>query len=109
MISLIFLPRFDCQDRADWLTPTRLSTWLASIGYTGGMDPAVLHTRLITAPRGITGAESHAHAAITNALVATLKTLVAQIKVLSEQIAEQLATHTDAHIFPSPPPSPIHT
>jgi transposase len=26
-ISLKFLTRFDCQDRADWLTPTRLGAW----------------------------------------------------------------------------------
>ena len=29
-ISLAFLPRFDCQDRADWLSPKRLAAWLAS-------------------------------------------------------------------------------
>ena len=29
-ISLTFLTRFDCQDRADWLTPKRLGAWLAS-------------------------------------------------------------------------------
>ena len=105
MISLSFLTRFDRQDRADWLTPKRLAAWLASIGYTGGTDPALLHARLITAPRGITGAEGHTHAGITGALVATLKTLVEQIKTLSEQIADQLAAHTDAHIFTSLPRS----
>ncbi len=105
MISLSFLTRFDCQDRADWLTPKRLSTWLASVSYTGGMDPAVLHARLIAAPRGATGAEGAAHAHITRALVATLKTIVAQIKTLSEQITEQLAAHADGHIFTSLPRS----
>ena len=34
-ISLAFLTRFDCQDRADWLTPKRLGAWLASVGYCG--------------------------------------------------------------------------
>lgn len=38
-------------------------------------------------------------------LVATLKTLVEQIDMLSDQIAEQLATHADAHIFTSLPRS----
>jgi len=103
--SLAFLNRFNCQDRADWLTPKRLSTWLASIGYTGGTDPAVLQARLQTAPRGVTGEEGRTHAGITGALVATLKTLVAQIKALSEQISNQLADHTDAHIFTSLPRS----
>jgi transposase len=37
--------------------------------------------------------------------VATLKTLVEQIDMLSDQITEQLATHADAHIFTSLPRS----
>ena len=105
MISLAFLTRFDCQDRADWLTPARLGAWLATMGYTGRTDPAVLHARLTAAPRGATGDDGATHTHITHALVATLKTLVDQIKTLSEQIAEQLATHTDAHIFTSLPRS----
>jgi transposase len=105
MISLTFLTRFDRQDRADWLSPTRLGAWLASVGYSGGMDPAVLHARLIAAPRGATGEEGAAHAHVTHALLATLKALVEQIKTLSDQIAEQLAAHTDAHIFTSLPRS----
>src|SRR6185369_4227672 len=51
-ISLSFLSRFDCQDRADWLSPKRLAAWLASVGYCGRTDPAVLHARLTDAPRG---------------------------------------------------------
>lgn len=105
MISLTFLTRYDRQDRANWLTPTRLGAWLASVGYTGGMDPAVLHARLIAAPRGATGEEGATHAHITHALVTTLKVLVNQIKALSDQVAEQLAAHTDAHIFTSLPRS----
>ena len=41
-ISLRFLTRFDSQDRADWLSVKRLSAWLASVGYSGRTDPAVL-------------------------------------------------------------------
>jgi transposase len=104
-ISLTFLTRFDRQDRADWLTPKRLGAWLASVSYTGGMDPAVLHARLIAAPRGSTAEEGAAHAHVTGALVATLKTLVEQIKTLSDEIADQLAAHADAHIFTSLPRS----
>jgi len=104
-ISLTFLTRFDCQDRADWLTPKRLGAWLASVGYTGRTDPATLHTRLRAAPRGATGAEGAAHAHITGALVATLTALVEQIKILEKQIGEQLAAHADAHIFTSLPRS----
>jgi transposase len=104
-ISLKFLARFDRQDRADWLTPIRLGAWLKSAHYTGRSDPAILHARLIAAPRGATGQEGTAHAQITGALVATLTSLVEQITVLSEQIEQQLAAHADAHIFTSLPRS----
>jgi transposase len=51
-ICLAFLARFDCQDRADWLSPKRLGGWLASVGYCGRTDPAALHARLVAAPAG---------------------------------------------------------
>lgn len=99
------MTRFDCQDRADWLTPKRLGAWLASVGYPGRTDAAVMHARLTAAPRGATGEEGAAHTHITRALLATLNTVVEQIKILSEQIGEQLATHADAHIFTTLPRS----
>ena len=102
-ISLRFLARFDCQDRADWLSPKRLAAWLASVGYCGRVAPATLHGRLAAAPRGATGAEGVAQAHVTRALLAALITLVEQIKILSQQIDEQLALHADAHIFTSLP------
>jgi len=104
-ISLRFLSRFDCQDRADWLTPKRLSAWLTSVGYCGRVDPAVLHARLVAAPRGATGPDGAAQTHITHALIAALGVLVEQIRVLSEQIDEQLDLHEDAHIFTSLPRS----
>jgi transposase len=102
-ISLAFLSRFPTQDRADWLTPKRLGAWLASVGYSGRVDPAVLHARLIAAPRGATGAQAATQAQITAALLAVLTSLVEQIKTLSTQISKQLTTHTDQHIFTSLP------
>jgi hypothetical protein len=71
-ISLSFLARFDCQDRADWFSPKRLAAWLTSVGYCGRVDPAVLHARLAGARRGAIGAtETH----ITGALLAVLNSL----------------------------------
>ena len=102
-ISLRFLDRFDCQERADWLSPRRFEAWLASVGYCGRTDPTVLHARLIAAPRGVTGTTATVH--ITRAMIAVLRTLVDQIRALSEQIDEQLAGHVDAHIFTSLPRS----
>lgn len=39
---LTFLPRFDCQDRADWLSVKRLAGWLAAAGKTA--PPTTLPT-----------------------------------------------------------------
>jgi len=102
-ISLAFLTRFDTQDRADWLTPTRLGDWLTKQGYSGRTDPAVLHQHLRDAPRGATGDHAATQAHITHALVAVLTTLVEQVKTLSAQIDRQLDAHADAHIFTSLP------
>jgi len=102
-ISLAFLARFDCQDRADWLSPKRLAAWLTSVGYCGRVDPAVLHARLIAAPHGTTGEAGTTEAHTTRALLAVLTSLTEQIKALSTQISEQLDLHTDAHIFTSLP------
>ena len=103
-ISLAFLARFDCQDRADWLSVKRLSGWLASVGYSGGVHPAQLHSRLVAAPRGATGAYGAVQAHITAALLAVLCTLTDQIKALTVQISQQLAEHADQQIFTSLPP-----
>jgi transposase len=102
-ISLAFLTRFTTQNQADWLSPTRLGKWLSSVGYSGKVDPAVLHARLTAAPRGLTGADADAHAAITRAFVAVLTSLLEQIKTLTAEIETQLAAHIDAHIFTSLP------
>jgi transposase len=102
-ITLTFLTRFTTQNQADWLSPTRLGKWLSSSGYSGKVDPAVLHARLVAAPRGLTGADADAHAAITRAFVAVLSSLLEQIKTLTAEIETQLAAHRDAHIFTSLP------
>jgi transposase len=104
-ISLAFLTRFDTQDRADWLTPKRFADWLAKQGYSGKVDPTVLHQRLLVAPRGATGEHATSQAHITASYVALLRTLLEQIKALSTQIDRQLDAHADAHIFTSLPRS----
>jgi transposase len=106
-ITLAFLGRFTTQEQADWLSPRRLAAWLASVAYTGGTDPAVLHARLVSAPRGATGQYSGVHAGTTLALVAVLRALNAQIQALAASIGDQLAAHPDAAIFTSLPRSGI--
>jgi transposase len=104
-ITLRFLTRFPSQDKADWLSPTRLNNWLRSVGYNHRANLDQLWDHLHDAPRGTTGAEAVARAQITLALVAGLTSLRTQIKALDVQIADQLATHPDAAIFTSLPKS----
>lgn len=103
LTSLRFLTQFPAQDDADWLTPSRLGTWLRRNNYTGRKDPAALHAHLRAAPRGATGPAGAAAAGVTRALVATLLVIGEQIKALDAQIAALLDEHADAHIFRSLP------
>jgi transposase len=104
-ISLAFLARFTTQAQADWLTTTRLAAWLAKQGYSGKVEPAVLHAHLTAAPRGSTGADADAYAGITRALINVLSELLEQIRTITGQIDAQLAAHADEHIFTSLPRS----
>ena len=104
-ISLAFLARFDCQDRADWLSGKRLAAWLKGASYSGRTSPAELYQRLTSAPRGATGEQGAASAQVTRALAAVLASLNTQIKNLEAEIAAQLAAHADGHIFTSLPRS----
>ena len=104
-ITLAFLTRFTTQEQADWLSPLRLGAWLKSVAYSGGTDPAVLHARLLAAPRGQAGPHARIHAGTTLALVAVLRALNDQIKALADSIAAQLDAHPDAEIFTSLPRS----
>jgi transposase len=103
LISLAFLTRCPTQGQADWLTAARLARWLSSAGYSGKAGPAVLHARPAAAPRGATGADGRANAAITATFVAVLTSLAGQVKALTAEIGAQLAAHADAHIFTSLP------
>lgn len=102
-VSLSFLERFTTQSKADWLTIDRLTAWLSKVAYSGRTDPAVLHARLLAAPRGTTGPEAGYHAATTLAFVALLRTLNTQIAAQADSIAEQLDLHPDAPIVKSLP------
>jgi transposase len=102
-ISRQFLTRFTTQDAIDWLSLKRLAAWLTSVGYCGRTDPAVLHTRIVAAPRGAAGDYGQALAGITRAYLAALATITAQIDTLAQQITEALTIHPDRDIFTSLP------
>ena len=104
-VSLTFLERFTTQTHADWLTVTRLSSWLTKIGYSGKVDPQVLHARLLAAPAGPTRSDAALDATVTSGFVAVLRTLNAQIEALATIITEQLHLHPDAAVVTSLPRS----
>ena len=83
----------------------RLAAWLTAASYSGRASPAGLYQRLTSAPRGATGEAGAASAQVTRALTAVLASLNTQIKALDAQIAAQLASHADGHIFTSLPRS----
>jgi transposase len=91
-ISLCFLERFTTQTQADWLSVKRLESWLRSVSHSGRTDPAVLHARLLAAPRGTTGSDADIHAATTKAYVALLRVLNTQITTLEYNLTAQLKT-----------------
>ncbi|WP_353651238.1 IS110 family transposase [Nakamurella sp. A5-74] len=102
-ISLQFLTKFTTQTDADKLTERRLASWLKHMSYSGGTDVAVLHERLTTAARGVTGPQAATHAATTRAYVAILQALITQIAALETDLAQQLTLHPDTAVFASLP------
>lgn len=104
-ISLRFLSRFPSATSAAWLSERRLGAWLRANGYSGRRSAGELYERLSGAPAGLVGDEGRARGAMTDAFVAVLVTLRAQIAELEARIGEQLELHPDREIFTSLPRS----
>lgn len=102
-IALTFLRRFPTAAKVNWLSPKRLAAWLSSVGYSGGLSPAVLHARLVEAPPGLLGCEGEVRGRITQGLVATLETLNAEVAALETQMSALFDAHPDQAIFASLP------
>lgn len=99
-IALSFLERYPSPADAQSLGVKRLAGFLARNGYCGRRSAEELLARLRAAPHGRAGdAEQEARRAVVLALVATLKPLVEQIRLLTSQIAGALRNHDDGAIF----------
>lgn len=99
-IALAFLERYPSPADARGLGEKRLASFLARNGYSGRRSVTELLERLRTAPQGRAGeAELEARRAIVLALVAALKPLVEQIRLLTSQIAGATRGHDDGPIF----------
>lgn len=99
-IGLAFLERYPSPADARGLGSKRIAAFLARNGYCGRRTADELLTRLRAAPEGRAGdAELEARRAVVLALVAALKPLVEQIRLLTSQIAGALRNHDDGAIF----------
>lgn len=101
-IALCFLARYPSPADAHSLGEKRLQAFLARNGYCGRRSASELLTRLRSAPRARTGElESEARRQVVLGLVATLRPLVEQIKLLTSEIRGLLREHPDGAIFRS--------
>jgi len=101
-ISLAFLERSPSPLDARGLGEQRLARFLARHRYPGGKRAGELLARLRRAPSGRAGAlELQARRQVVLALVAALRPLVEQIKLLTRAIRARLAEHADGQIFRS--------
>ncbi len=99
-ISLAFLERYPSPIDARGLGEKRLAQFLARHHYCGRRPAAQLLARLRQAPSGRAGAiEAEARRGLVLALVAALKALVEQIRLLTSEIAHAIHAHPDGHIF----------
>jgi transposase len=101
-IALAFLERYPSPNDARALGEKRLAAFLARNGYCGRKSAAELLARLRSAPQAKTGeAETEARRQVVLALVAVLRPLVEQIRLLTSEIRGLLADHPDGEIFRS--------
>jgi transposase len=101
-IALAFLERYPSPDDARGLGEKRLAAFLARHGYCGRKSADQLLARLRTAPTGRTRPlESEARRQVILALVAALRPLLEQIRLLTSEIRGLLDKHPDGQIFRS--------
>jgi transposase len=101
-ISLAFLERYPSPADARGLGEQRLQGFLRRERYSGGKQAAELLSKLRRAPEGRVGeAELRARRQLVLGLVATLTTLLGEIKTLDRQIASAVHAHPDGEIFTS--------
>lgn len=101
-IGLAFLERYPSPNDARGLGAKRLAGFLARNAYSGRRSTDELLARLRAAPQSRAGeSETEARRAVVLALVAVLKPLVEQIRLLTSEIRGMLNQHSDGEIFRS--------
>lgn len=99
-ISLAFLERYPSPTDATRLGEKTLERFLARHHYCGRKPASELLDKLRTAPAGRAGQiEADARRGLVLALVAALRPIVEQIRLLTSEIGHAVRTHPDGHIF----------
>jgi Transposase len=99
-IALAFLERYPSPSDAHRLGEKRLCGFLSRHGYCGRKEATELLERLRSAPRSRAGEqETEARRTVVLSLVAALRPLVGQIKLLNSQIAGAVRAHPDGEVF----------
>ncbi len=99
-ISLAFLERYPSPIDARGLGEKRLAQFLARHHYCGRRPASDLLARLRDAPSGRAGEiEAEARRGLVLALIAVLKPIVEQIRLLTSEIAHTVRSHPDGQIF----------
>jgi transposase len=99
-ISLAFLERYPSPVDAHRLGDKTLARFLARHHYCGRKDPGELLAKLRNAPTGRAGEiEADARRGLVLALVAALRPIVEQIRLLTSEIAHAVRAHPDGQIF----------
>jgi transposase len=99
-ISLAFLERYPSPVDAHRLGEKTLARFLARHHYCGRKNPSELLAKLRAAPAGRAGEiEGDARRGLVLALVAALKPIVEQIRLLTSDIGHAVHAHPDGQIF----------
>jgi transposase len=99
-ISLAFLERYPAPMDAHRLGEKTLARFLARHHYCGRKNPSELLQKLRNAPTGRAGEiEADARRGLVLALVAGLKAIVEQIRLLTAEIGHAVRNHPDGQIF----------
>jgi transposase len=99
-IALAFLERYPGPQDASRLGQKRLAAFLARNQYCGRKPVAEILSKLRSAPEGrAEEAETEARRSVVLSLVAALKPIVEQIRLLSSQIAHAVRSHPDGEVF----------
>jgi transposase len=99
-ISLAFLERYPSPVDARALGAKRLGQFLARHHYCGRKPAGELLAKLRAAPAGRAAEiEAEARRGLVLALVAALRAIVEQIRLLTSEIGHAVRTHPDGHIF----------